>query len=331
MASLLSDTANHALAASTWSCYETALNQLSKCSTELEKNFTFPLSENDTLCFIGWLLQKGLSASTIESYLSGLRQCHIIEGFKDFSLRTPLVNQIVQGRKNQQAVKKLVVGGKERLPVTQNMMLLIKQDLKTSSLPKETKLLIWSAATLLFHGGFRGGELLAQKELSFDPASCLLKKDVSLHNVLVKGERVQLLQVCLKLEKTNNSGKVNFVDVYASNGATCPIKAWKKWSIFAHNDQNLPAFRDLLGRNFTCKRFNSYLRNFDRKYLNFPGRPLSCHSFRAGLATLLAKIGYSDDDIKQSGRWSSRAFLAYIKLPRTRRLQMSREIASLDL
>ena len=327
---MLSDTANHALASSTWSTYKTALTQLSHCSQELNVTFDFPLPENKTLLFIGWLLKKGLSASTIESYLSGLRQGHLLEGHSICSLRTPLVNQVVQGRKNQQAVEKLIIAPQERLPVTPNMLLLIKKDLKSAPLPKVTKLLIWSAATLLFHGGFRGGELLAKKDQAFDPSSTLLGKDISLLNVRIKGEKIQLLQVCLKLEKTNKSEKVNIIDVYASNGHTCPVKAWKKFLSCSNLDPSLPAFREANGSNFTCTKMNNFLRGFNNKYLKLPGRSLSCHSFRAGLASLLGQIGYSDTDIQSSGRWSSRAFLTYIKLPRTRRLQMAREIASLN-
>ena len=94
---------------------------------------------------------------------------------------------------------------------------------------------------------------------------------------------------------------------------------------------NLPAYRSQDGANFTGKRFNNYLRKFNAKYLNIPGKSLSCHSFRAGLATLLGQVGYSDQDIQASGRWSSRAFLSYIKLPRTQRLKMAREIATLGI
>ena len=52
----------------------------------------------------------------------------------------------------------------------------------------------------------------------------------------------------------------------------------------------------------------------------------SSHSFRAGAASMMAAIGYSDDDIKAVGRWSSRAFMEYIKLPRTQRAEIARKI-----
>ncbi len=50
------------------------------------------------------------------------------------------------------------------------------------------------------------------------------------------------------------------------------------------------------------------------------------HSFRIGVALMLGKLGYSDADIKAVGRWSSRAFEEYLRLPRTKRMQIAKEI-----
>jgi hypothetical protein len=44
---------------------------------------------------------------------------------------------------------------------------------------------------------------------------------------------------------------------------------------------------------------------------------------------MMAVMGYSDTDIKAMGRWSSKAFEAYIKLPRTKRMDMARTFAKM--
>ena len=56
------------------------------------------------------------------------------------------------------------------------------------------------------------------------------------------------------------------------------------------------------------------------------GKILS-HSFRAGLATMMAKSGYSDEEVMRTGRWSSTAFLSYCKLGRVRRMAIAQEMA----
>ena len=55
---------------------------------------------------------------------------------------------------------------------------------------------------------------------------------------------------------------------------------------------------------------------------------ITSHSFRAGIASLMGTLGYSDTQIKAIGRWSSAAFENYIKLPRTKRAEMARKIGS---
>ena len=51
---------------------------------------------------------------------------------------------------------------------------------------------------------------------------------------------------------------------------------------------------------------------------------ISAHSFRSGAASMMANLGYSDKDVKAVGRWSSRAFEIYVKLPRTKRMEAAR-------
>ena len=56
---------------------------------------------------------------------------------------------------------------------------------------------------------------------------------------------------------------------------------------------------------------------------------MTSHSFRAGIASLMGVLGYSDDQIMAIGRWSSSAFERYLKLPRTKRAQMAKELGKL--
>ena len=150
LGSIISETANHALARNTWSVYFTSYNMLNTCNLELGLNMSLPMSEADVTTFIGWLLSRGLSAATISSYLAGLRQKQIALGLGGDSLRSPLVNQIIAGRRNQENRSKIMGNTNERIPVTPNLLLLIKKDLKTANMNKKDKLLIWSACTLMF-------------------------------------------------------------------------------------------------------------------------------------------------------------------------------------
>ena len=56
--------------------------------------------------------------------------------------------------------------------------------------------------------------------------------------------------------------------------------------------------------------------------------PYSGHSFRIGAATSAAAAGVEDAVIKILGRWSSSAYLAYVRIPRGNLSEVSRRLAA---
>ena len=67
-----------------------------------------------------------------------------------------------------------------------------------------------------------------------------------------------------------------------------------------------------------------------REALTRAGVPVSAysgHSFRIGAATAAAQAGIPDSMIQALGRWSSPAFLSYIRTPRDQLAQFSRSMA----
>jgi hypothetical protein len=53
------------------------------------------------------------------------------------------------------------------------------------------------------------------------------------------------------------------------------------------------------------------------------------HSFRIGIASMLGQIGFEDQEIMATGRWSSRVFERYLKLARTKRQLAHKSISKL--
>ena len=300
---------------------------LKKCEEDTGKNLSFPMDHTKSLIFAGWLLERNLSHATIDKYLSGLRQLHLVAGFPDPNLRTDLLKQIIKGRKNQNTVEETVGECKSRIPITPKLMLLMKKDIQSSEMSNTKKLLIWSISSLLFNGAFRISELLASGKTTFDPFSTLLETDIVLRESRIDNEKIKLIQVTLKTEKSNSTGKHTLVDVYESGGHLCPVKAFSKWSKHKNLNNRLPLFREEDGSPYTVRQFNQYLRDFSTKYLDLGDRSLTSHSFRAGITTMMAELGYTDLELMTIGRWSSRAFEDYIKVPRTRRLAIARQIA----
>ena len=330
IAIIFCEASNFSLSQNSWKSYQSALNSLEKCRRETGLALSFPFTEQNSIIFASWLVKKGLSAATIEKYLSGLRAMHLAMGFSDFRLRSDLVKSLIQGRKNQGLVEESVGEKGNRIPVTPNILLLIKKHLTEDHVDPKLAILIWCVCTLLYFGGFRIGEILTDKKCSFDPFCTLLGKDITLSPLKVNDTIVETLQVTLRTDKTNKSKNAVIIDIYESKGHLCPVKAFRKFNKKFKIEPNLPAFRGENGQSFTPKCFNSFLKKFEKKYLCLEkDQSFSSHSFRAGVTTILASMGYSDEDIMAFGRWSSSAYQAYIKAPRTRRIEMAKKIAGL--
>ena len=84
--------------------------------------------------------------------------------------------------------------------------------------------------------------------------------------------------------------------------------------VFGNADQ-LPVFLKETGFSYTHGEFNSDLALLLSLYpqLQTSRDKWQGHSFRAGISTHLSLLGFEEDQIKSWGRWSSDAYLCYLK------------------
>ena len=108
----------------------------------------------------------------------------------------------------------------------------------------------------------------------------------------------------------------------------CPFKGLRKHvaSTSFKNDEESPVFREESGECFTGKKLSLCLHEISEE-LRERGIQVKNHSFSAGVASLMAALGYKEDDIMASGRWKSDAFMAYTKLPRLHRAKFALNLA----
>ena len=254
-------------------------------------------------------------------HLAGIKRLHIEKGLDGEHLRTERVKTILKGLKNKNVTEKRRAGEELRKPITLDILRLLKARLSESSLSGRDQRMVWTACTTLFHGAFRVHELMCNRQESFDPDFTLLSEDVS----LVKQEGEELLQIRVKAPKEDRAGRSVIVDVFSSGSDICPVRAFKKWSPFRLVEDGQPCFQFGSGLPLTGWKFNEIVRERLRGFVKGSEKLFSSHSFRAGAASLMAEIGYSEDEIKAVGRWSSRAYLDYIKLPRTNRAEIAKK------
>ena len=318
---------NLGVSKATWSTYRTAKVMLAKCEAETSSDLSLPFDERKTLIFVDWLVRvRNLKGATVNSYLAGVRQLHIVSNFDAPVIRTGLVKLVLKGISNRDGIQKRSQQQANRLPMTINTMLIFKNAISSSHLHGYDKRLIWAVATLAFAGGFRIGELLSKHEATFDPDFTLLAKNVS---TSYDKQGKATIHVKLNCPKETKSAAPIVVDVFQSDGEICPVKAFLTWSKLRPRSQNEPLFRFDNGTPLTGTRMNRLIDQLLNPYVEKSLGRFSAHSFRIGLASMLANAGLPDDELQAIGRWSSRAFEVYLKLKRTKRMSVGRKVTDL--
>ena len=165
-----------------------------------------------------------------------------------------------------------------------------------------------------FWGSLRIGKILGQKTTSFSPGSDLLATDV-LHMFAtsfawwIRDPKVseQLWDV-VEIWSTPQFPEID------------PFKSFTAFWRIRNNKKRLPPDQSSVheGRRcvLTAQHFNRCLQSLISHYsveLELSINSWTGHSFRAGLPTLLQSLGFSEEQIKVWGRWSSSVFQIYAK------------------
>lgn len=333
---LLIRSANNSLSSSTWANYTTVRRHLVRCQKAEGVRFSFPMKTEQILVFIGFLLEaRKVSGKSVGKYLSALRTLHLVEGFPEPMLRPAIVCAVLKGREHYDEEIRRLNPSKPRLPVTLDVLRLLKLTLTLSDLPEKKIALIWAVAIIGFNGAFRIGELLAKESRKIDPLNTLLRGDIYLTTKSVKTEQNNWRKVeciCVRLKSSKESRVETrgiIVEVFSNGSDFCPVKSYRRYmGLTRGGKQTSAAFRLPSGLAYCHKEFNKDLEKLLSPYLGNYGK-ISGHSFRSGIATLMAQSGYTDDAIQAMGRWSSQSFKLYIKLPRITRVAVASRLGGM--
>ena len=153
-----------------------------KCQKDKKIHMPLPWSQRETVIFTDWLINtRGVGAGTVDSYLAGMRNVHIMQGYEEPNLKSGFIKQIIRGKKNMEFVEKR--GIDIRLPVTFTLLRLLKEKIRRWDQLNSRRLLIWTVCTVAFHGSFRIHEILSQNASFYDPDFTLLTNNARLTTV----------------------------------------------------------------------------------------------------------------------------------------------------
>ena len=279
-----------------------------------------PASESVLCHFVSYLAHQNLKHKTIKVYLSAIRFLHIMEGAEDpFQPSRLRLQYVLRGIKRAEAQRS--GSGKERLPISSNILRKIKAVWEGSASDPDT-VMLWAACCLAFFGFLRAGEMTVPSDAAYDPSVHLNRSDIAVDNP----SRPTVMRVTIKQSKTDPFRRGVNLFLGRTSSDLCPIVAMLNY-LLVRGPQEGPLFKYKDGRYLTRQRFVVAVREaLERAGLE---QAKYCgHSFRIGAATTAAAKGMEDSLIKTLGRWRSLAYLDYIRLPRDQLANYSRVLCA---
>lgn len=264
------------------------------------------------------MYQEGLSAGTMKSYLAAVRHRQIAMGLGDpVMVRMPQLQYVLKGARRRLAGRPK----RTRLPITPEILQQLRKSWERLPVRADASML-WAAATLCFFAFLRTGEAVAPGDSGFDVRYHLAYGDVRVNSI----RDPSWMEVHIKRSKCDQLAEGIKLVVGATGSALCPVAAMLGYLVQRGNSPG-PLFLFKDGRLLTRDRFVSALR---RALVESGINPslYAGHSFRVGAATTAALRGLQDSLIKTLGRWSSSAYMVYIRTPQSTLVSVAKLLAS---
>ncbi len=304
-------------AKSTWNKHFSAWKLYTEFCTS-QKLTVWPATPEKSRVFATWALRhRHLKSDTVKSYISSLTVKNTLDSHNVPPLVSdPVTKMILKGADKLElcAAEK----NKPKLTVNPHMLKVLGHRVSIADWQPISKQVVWAAILTCFFTSCRMGELLAPNEYSFNPIVTLKWTDIR----FLDNDGALLF---LPFTKTNGS-KGEVVDLfYFTNPTFCPVVNLLKLRKMLVDEQKFdvtkPVFMFSSGIMLTKTTMNQILNSFLSDTFDSNNFKITCHSFRAGIPTLLA--GNVTDDgancAKKWGRWATDSFKLYTKDVRSER------------
>lgn len=265
-----------------------------------------PATLESLTMFIAHCFEKNYAAATVSTYISALSYIHKLLGLQD-NTQHFIVNKTLNG------FKKLRTSNDNRLPITPSILKGLINSLPHTCTSLFMSKLLKAMYLLAFHAFLRVGEITGQ----LPPKG----NNLQLSNIKFTFDNSQL-PVAIEIRMSqfkHSSGKhipVLLVQQNTSQNDLCPVKAlWEYLKLRMTNMSSpQPLFSLMDDLPLSRQFFTSQLR-LSLSYLGLSWKNYKSHSFRIGAATTAASMNIPEDKIQQMGRWHSKAFKKYVRIP----------------
>lgn len=307
--------ANQSLSLNSSATYSGGLNSFIKSCEKHGYIPAFPPSDEMQLSWQADLSAASLSAGTMRTYWAALSKvCRMVTGTA--FVKNQVVEMCIRGAGNTIAKRK-------KLAVTYPLMSKLKEKIEADGkMTESTKLMLWATATAAMCGSFRISELLPTRGKQGVMTGGLERKNLRRMRTKVPGRNssVSFYNCKIQQPKERKAGEDPSlsVELFSSGGPYCPVRALDDWLQARPGGMDGWVFLFEDGRPMTKIQFNRTLRRLLKGIEGY--QAVAGHSFRRAIPSLMAKAGYSDEEIRRQGRWRSSAFELYTVTGRGQRL-----------
>ena len=255
-----------------------------------------------TLCLFATWLAKDLKVASIKVYLSAVRALHIEEGYTDPMSDCLRLQRVLKGIKRCQGTSP-----DTRLPITPAIL---RSIFRLFDMSEYDDVLFWAACCLAYFGFLRSSEFTVPNADAFSPDLHLSVNDISVDRRVDPSQ----IHVNIKVSKTDPFRHGCIIALGQGRSPLCPVEAVLSY-LSIRGGTSGPLFVRTNGVPLTRAYFSERLHSL-LGAAGIAGR-YSSHSFRIGAATSAALAGVPEHMIQTLGRWTSSAYLTYIRTPRS--------------
>ena len=261
-------------------------------------------------------LARTKSASTVTTYLAAVRFHHLAKGFDAANIHSPQISLVLRG------IRRRCQRRRTRSGISFSLLNNILSHLKhVYPANKHDRKMLLAAIALAFYGLFRASEIAAPTTRSSTPTRTLALQDINFrpdHSMVIT----------IKASKTDQSHLGSKILIGCSGSRFCPVQLMEDYCAACHHLQpHDPLFHYSNRSYLTSSRITEVLRECIRAVGKDPSS-YSSHSLRIGGATAAAAAGVKPSLIQEMGRWRSRCFTRYTRVPNSRLQQVASQIVA---
>ena len=268
-----------------------------------------PVSSVNLYRYVAYLART-LKPSSISKYLNIVRLMHLEAG-----LENPLVNNwgldtILKGIKRVKGAEVI-----RKMPITPQILLKIQSILELQVIEDAV---FWAACLVAFFGLLRKSNLFPPSAGGHDPS-----KHLSRDHFVFRPWGIELLVNWSK----NNQYRERTVSIPLVNlpgHKLCPVTAVKwAFNLTISASTRGPAFVVNSKKGLKPLLYSCFVNKLKRSLskIGLDSKQFSSHSFRRGGASWAAQIGLSGEMIQMMGDWHSDAYLLYMCVPLSSKIQ----------